>query len=154
MSKPRGTLKYSVGETSRSVATVRSMRPGAGLPSSITSVPPWNRTRLKLWLAPKVWLQGSQSTTTGGRARRKGQSVTIASWFEQSIRWVVITPLGAPVEPDVKRILATLSGPSEANTASISGRGVVARRSPTRADPSKLPRLVTTSAEARSRARP
>ena len=30
MSKPRGTLKYSVGEISRSVATERSMSPGAG----------------------------------------------------------------------------------------------------------------------------
>ncbi|MEW5888259.1 MAG: hypothetical protein AB1768_04305 [Pseudomonadota bacterium] len=47
MSKPRGTLKYRVGEISRRFATVLSIRPGTGLPSSTYRVPPWARIMLK-----------------------------------------------------------------------------------------------------------
>ena len=34
------------------------------------------------------------------------------------IRWVLITPLGDPVDPDVKRTLPTVCGPIAANAAS------------------------------------
>src|SRR5580658_2260582 len=69
---------------------------------------------LKLWLPPNVWLHGSQSTTTGGRSARRGHTCAIACWFEQSIRCVLTTPLGVPVDPDVKRIFAIVSGPTDA----------------------------------------
>ena len=41
-------------------------------------------------------------------------TVRIISWFAQSIRCVLITPLGRPVEPDVKSTFATVSGPTRA----------------------------------------
>jgi hypothetical protein len=44
------------------------------------------------------------------------------------MRWVVITPLGCRVEPEVKRNLAMVSGPSSACAASSSPRGEVASR--------------------------
>ena len=75
---------------------------------------------LKLWLLPNVWLHGSQSTITGGRSARNGQPATIAAWFAQSIRCVLTTPFGVPVDPDVNRIFAALSGPTAANARSTS----------------------------------
>src|ERR1700722_17496354 len=84
---------------------------------------------LKLWLPPKVWLHGSQSTTTGGRSARRGHTWAIACWFEQSIRCVLTTPLGVPVDPEVKRILATVSGPTEALIRSRASPGEEPRSS-------------------------
>ncbi|GAB1414139.1 hypothetical protein MASR1M97_28750 [Candidatus Desulfobacillus denitrificans] len=78
------------------------------------SVPPLASIMLKLWLPPKVWFQGSQSRVTGGFSARKGQSWAIACWLEQSMRWVLMTPFGSPVEPEVNRNFATLSGPTAA----------------------------------------
>src|SRR6185503_5136784 len=78
---------------------------------------------LKLWLPPNVWFHGSQSTITGGRSVRNVQAAAMLSWFEHSMRWVLITPLGSPVDPDVKRILATVSGPTAAKAASTAGVG-------------------------------
>ena len=49
---------------------------------------------LKLWLLPKVWLQGSQSTTTGGSSATKAKPAAIIAWFEHSMRWVLMTALG------------------------------------------------------------
>ena len=63
------------------------------------------------------------------------------------MRWVLITPLGWPVEPEVNRILATVSGPTLANAASTAGVGrtsVRAENGVTRVAP-RLPRLATTS---------
>ena len=76
---------------------------------------------LKLWLPPKVWFHGSQSTITGGWSVRKVQAAAALSWLAHIMRWVLITPLGWPVEPEVKRILATVSGPTRAN-ARVDGR--------------------------------
>jgi hypothetical protein len=36
------------------------------------------------------------------------------AWFEHSIRWVLITAFGAPVEPEVNRNLAMVSVPTAA----------------------------------------
>ena len=81
--------------------------------------------RLKLWLPPNVWFHGSQSTSTGGVSFVNGQICASDCWFAHSIPCVLITPLGIAVEPEVKRILATLSGPtdSSASSTAIVGRG-------------------------------
>ena len=86
---------------SRSAATVRSNSAGVGPPSSMYIVPPSASTWPRLWLPPKVWLQGSQSTFTGGSARRNGHTWLCACWLERSIRWVLTTPFGVPVDRDV-----------------------------------------------------
>ena len=106
---------------------------------------------LKLWLPPKVWFQGSQSTITGGRSARNGQTCAIASWFEHSMRCVLITPLGRPVEPEVNRILATVSGPTAALARSTALVGRVARRSAKAVMPG-AGRLATISAPRQSSA--
>ena len=67
---------------------------------------------LKVALPPNVWFHGSHSQSTGGVSSTKGQSCAHACWFEHSMRCVLITPLGAPVDPEVKRIFATVSGPT------------------------------------------
>ncbi len=43
------------------------------------------------------------------------------------MRWVLITPFGAPVDPDVKSTLATVSGPTRACASSTAAVAVVAR---------------------------
>ncbi len=40
------------------------------------------------------------------------------AWFEHHMRWVLITALGVPVEPEVNRNLAMVSGPTLAWAAS------------------------------------
>src|ERR1022692_3229142 len=65
---------------------------------------------LKLWLLPKVWLHGSQSTSTGGSSATKAKPAAIIAWFEHSMRWLLMTPLGFPVEPEVNRNFAIVSG--------------------------------------------
>ena len=65
-----------------------------------------------LWLPPKVWFQGSQSTSTGGSSASDGKHWRIICWLAHSMRWVLITPLGSLVEPEVKRNLAIVSGPT------------------------------------------
>ena len=77
---------------------------------------------LKLWLPPKVWFHGSQSTITGGSSATKQKPAAIIAWFEHSMRWVLMTPFGLPVEPEVNRNLAMVSG------ADLGVRGVDARR--------------------------
>ncbi len=44
----------------------------------------------------------------------------MACWLEHIMRWVLMTPLGSPVEPEVNRILATVSGPTRANASPTS----------------------------------
>ena len=125
MSKPRGTLNQMVGCTSARLATLRSTSPGAGRPSSMTSVPPLRSTMFRLWLPPKVWLHGSQSTSTGFSCCRKRHTCAIICWLAHSMRWVLITTLGWPVEPEVSRYLACVSGVMASKaciTAAVSGR--------------------------------
>jgi len=52
--------------------------------------------------------------------------VRIISWFEHHIRWVLITALGSPVDPDVNRNLAIVSpvtASRAASTAADAGAG-------------------------------
>ena len=48
----------------------------------------------------------------------------IIAWLAHSMRWVLMTPLGWPVEPEVNRILAMVSGPTLACAASTAGVGL------------------------------
>ena len=68
----------------------------------------------RLWLAPNVWLHGSQSTSTGGSAPGTATPARAIRWLAHSMPWVLITPFGAPVEPDVNRSFATVCGPTAA----------------------------------------
>src|SRR3954469_19309382 len=99
--------------------------PVAGLPPSIYSVPPLRSTRLKLWLAPKVWLHGSQSRITRSlMPSRNVQVCALACWLEVSMLWVLITAFGVPVEPEVNRNFAIVSGVIAAKalaTSDVSG---------------------------------
>src|SRR3954452_4788525 len=106
-----------VGAVSGRLRTVIGISGGAGRPASMYSVPPRLRIRLKLWLPPKVWFHGSQSTNTGGVSFVKGQICASDCCLADSIRWVLMTPLGIAVEPLVKRILATLSAAAGTHTA-------------------------------------
>src|ERR1700692_3600897 len=112
MSKPRGTLKYTVGITLRGLASEVANRPGAGLPPSMYNVPPLRSTRVKLWLPPNVGLQGSQSRSTRSAAAssRNGHICALACWLDVSIRWVLMTAFGVPGEPEVNRNFAVGSG--------------------------------------------
>src|SRR5712672_1700397 len=132
MSKPRGTLKYTVGITLRRLASDVANRPGAGLPASMYSVPPLRSTRLKLWLAPKVWLHGSQSRMTRSACAdsRNDQVCALACWLEVSMRWILMTAFGVPVEPEVNRNFAMVSGPMAAKAfaiAAVSGVAAIER---------------------------
>src|SRR3954464_10332139 len=98
-------------------------------------VPPRLSTRLKLWLPPNVWFQGSQSTSTGGVTSVNGQIWASACWLADSIPWVLITPVGRGVEPDVNSTLATLSGPTARTAAATAGVGRVASSSANRVAP-------------------
>ena len=51
--------------------------------------------------------------------------VRICSWFADNIRCVLITPFGAPVEPDVNRTLAIVSALTRAWASSTSAVGDV-----------------------------
>ena len=55
--------------------------------------------------------------------------VAIIAWLLHSMRWVLITALGMPVEPEVNRNLAMVSGPTLAAAVSTAGVGAVASRS-------------------------
>ena len=74
-----------------------------------------------MWLPPKVWFQGSQSTSTGGSSAEAGKHCRICCWLAHSMRCVLITPLGSLVEPEVNRNLAMVSGPTCACAASTGG---------------------------------
>ena len=47
-----------------------------------------------------------------GAATAAGQTCATIVWFAHSMRCVVITPFGVPVEPDVNKIFAVVSGPT------------------------------------------
>ena len=85
--------------------------PGSGRPSSMYSVPPWPSSAWKVALPPMVWFHGSQSRTTGGASPRRGARVcSDIARLAHIMRWVLITALGMPVEPEVNSSLPTLSG--------------------------------------------
>src|ERR1043165_9636237 len=70
-----------------------------------------------LWLPPKVWFHGSQSTSTGGTSPSVGKHCRIICWLLHSMRCVLITPLGSLVHPEANRNLAIVSGPTCARAA-------------------------------------
>jgi hypothetical protein len=80
---------------------------------------------LKSWLPPKQWFHGIQSTSTGGVVAVNGHTWASIRWLAQSIRWVVTTPFGRPVEPEVNRTLATESGATLAAAWRTAAVGVV-----------------------------
>jgi len=82
----------------------------------------------KLWLPPKVWFQGSQSTSTSGVSLSTGMEAVICSWLAHHMRWVLMTALGSLVEPEVNKNLVMVSGPVAAMAASTAGVGSVASR--------------------------
>ena len=132
MSSPRGTLKWMVGLTSQRLRTDFSTCPGSGRPSSMARKPPLRSTMFRLLLAPKVWLHGSQSASTGFSSSRKRQTCAIICWLAHSMRWVLITTFGWPVEPEVSRYLACVSGVMASKaciTAAVSGRPRAAKSS-------------------------
>jgi hypothetical protein len=94
---------------------------------------------LRLWLPPNVWLHGSQSTITGRSAARNGHACRIICWFAASIRYVLSTPFGVPVDPEVNRIFATASGLSPSKAACTPGPGTVAHRSASSSAPGLVP---------------
>src|SRR5512146_3234734 len=81
---------------------------------------------LKLWLPPKVWLQGSQSTSTSGWRNRNDHTCEICCWLAHSMRWVLITTLGNPVDPLVSRYLAWVVGRIAANASITAGDSAAA----------------------------
>jgi hypothetical protein len=83
----------------------------------------------KLWLPPKVWFHGSQSTSTGGASASTGMLWAICCWLAHHMPWVLITALGSLVEPLVNRNLAMVSGPVACIAASTAGVTGVASRS-------------------------
>ena len=85
--------------------------------------------RPTLWLPPKVWFQGNQSTNTGGASVSKGMDWHICCWLAHHMRWVLITPLGNLVEPEVNKNFTTVSGPVACMAASTAGVAVVAIKS-------------------------
>ena len=54
MSSARGTLTITVGRKRFRLSTLRPISSGVGLPSSMTSVPPWRSTMLNEPFAPAV----------------------------------------------------------------------------------------------------
>ena len=82
-----------------------------------------------LWLPPKVWFQGSQSTRMGFSSSRMGMDWRICCWLAHHMRWVLMTALGSLVEPLVNKNLTMVSGPVAACAASTAAVGAVASRS-------------------------
>ncbi|MNS90382.1 hypothetical protein D3C72_1244320 [compost metagenome] len=139
-----------VGAISRRLRSVSAMPAGVGLPSSMNSVPPLSSTMPTLWLPPKVWFQGSQSTSTGGSSPRAGIDWRSCCWLAHHMRCVLITALGILVEPEVKRNLVMVSGPVACIAASMAGVAGVAASTSKRvvARPSSVPSASTTSVPA------
>ena len=76
-----------------------------------------------------MWLHGSQSSITGGSSARNGQIRRNIRWLQHNIRCVFTTPFGTPVDPDVNKIFATVSGPTPANRSTTADVGTVAAHS-------------------------
>ena len=59
-------------------------------------------------LPPKQWFHGNQFKSTGGSATSSVEVIDFGiTEFTHIMRVVIMTALGMPVEPDVKRYLAT-----------------------------------------------
>ena len=104
-----------------------------------------------LWLPPKVWFHGSQSTSTGGSSASAGIDWRICCWLAHHMRCVLITALGSLVEPEVNRNLVMVSGPVAriaASTAGVAGGGEQLRRRAWWRGPSSVPSASTTSTSA------
>src|SRR5262245_40508882 len=84
---------------------------------------------------------------TGGCAESNVHAAAALSWLAHIIPWVLITPLGCPVEPEVNRILPTVSGPTRAKAASTAGvgRNALKAANGVRRLSARLPRLATIS---------
>src|SRR5258707_7798784 len=65
-------------------------------------------------------------TRSSPPSSRKVQVCALACWLEVSIRWVLMTALGVPVEPDVNRNFAIVSDVIAANAFSTPGVSGVA----------------------------
>src|SRR6201991_3544734 len=52
---------------------------------------------------------------------RNDQVCALACWLEVSMRWVLITAFGVPVEPEVNRNFAIVSGVTAAKAFATSG---------------------------------
>ena len=78
---------------------------------------------LRLWLQPKTWLQGSQSSITGGSRCRKGQAWPICCWFAAIMPCVAGTPFGTPVLPEVKSSFTGAAGSTAAMARSSAASG-------------------------------
>ncbi len=55
---------------------------------------------------------------TGGSSFRNAMVSRIITWLAQIMRWVLMTAFGLPVEPDVSRNFAIVSGPMASCAAS------------------------------------
>ena len=61
-------------------------------------------------LPPNTWFHGSQFTSVGaGSSSSSSISLEAITEFTHIIRCVVMTALGMPVDPEVKRYFATVS---------------------------------------------
>ncbi|MNV31248.1 hypothetical protein D3C71_1225470 [compost metagenome] len=80
----------------------------------------------KLWLPPKVWFHGSQSTSTRSSSASTGMDWFICCRLAAHMPCVMITALGALVEPEVNMNLAMLSPVMAACAASTAGVASVA----------------------------
>ena len=81
-------------------------------------------TMPKLWLPPKVWFQGSQSTSTGGSSASTGMDWFICCRLALHMPCVTTTALGSLVEPEVNMNLAMWSpvmASCAASTAAVAG---------------------------------
>src|ERR1700704_2103688 len=68
--------------------------------------------------------------TSSAALSRNVQVCALACWLEVSMRWVLITAFGVPVEPEVNRNFAIVSGPMAAKafaTVAVSGVAVTVR---------------------------
>src|SRR3954467_10459400 len=68
--------------------------------------------------------------TRSAALSRKVQVCALACWLEVSMRWVLITAFGVPVEPEVNRNFAIVSGVMAAkafSTASVSAVDAISR---------------------------
>ena len=60
---------------------------------------------------------------TGGSSWKNANIWRIIAWFEHHMRCVLITAFGSPVEPEVNRNLAIVSGPTRACASSTARVG-------------------------------
>ena len=114
-------------------------------------MPPLYSTMPTLWLPPKVWFQGSQSSSTGASSAMKGKVCSSICWLLHNMPWVVMTAFGCLVEPEVNRNLAMVAAPTPALAWSTPA-GAVSSRLAKRVAPLSPPVSRISSASAGSTA--